>query len=126
MRSKEPREIVHESLSLANAELIEEASSTTRMSDVDTSRQEAAETVSDAPIDVDDLPSDAEASTSAGPAKPAGPGRPKGKSTTTTASNNGKDAEQGLDSFLLPRSTGKISSCVEHAVCHLLIASNLQ
>lgn len=80
------------------------------MSDVDISHQEAGATVSDAPIDVDILPSDAEASTSAaGPSRQAGPGRPKGKITTTATSNTGKDAELGIDSFLLPKSTGRMS-----------------
>lgn len=82
------------------------------MSDIETSPQEAAAAVvkvSDAPIDIDDLPSDAEASTSTLPAKAAGPGRPKGKSTTTAAST-AKDGEQGLQSYLLPRSTSELLS----------------
>lgn len=79
------------------------------MSDLDTSQQETA-AVSDAPpIDVDDLPSDAEASTSAAPLKSAGSGRPKGKSTTTASKD--KDADgQGLSSYVLPRSTSKHTS----------------
>jgi len=75
------------------------------MSDIEASPPEAAAAVNDALSDVDDIPSDAEASTSAAPSKSAGPGRPKGKSTTAAPTT--KDAEQGLQSFLLPKSTGQ-------------------
>lgn len=90
------------------------------MSDLEENqRQEAVAIASDAPIELDDLPSDAEASTSKLPAKAAGPGRPKGKSTTTASVAKGKEAEvQGLESFLLPKSTSKfLKPSPTHASC---------
>lgn len=78
------------------------------MSDIETNQQEAAVAIeSDAPIDVDDLPSDAEASTSALPAKTAGPGRPKGKSTASSSKGKEPADAVGLEALLLPKSTSK-------------------
>lgn len=73
------------------------------MSEPEGSHQEAVAIVSDAPIDVDDLPSDAEASTSKASPKSGGPGRKKGKATAS-GSNDKDAASEGLESFLLPKS----------------------